>query len=152
MRIKKLVTQNRVHDKSPIPPRSVGPELLQRGGLILLVVIVFLMAPLASLALSAGPSFRIIIGTFFPYYSPEFVQIGTGTSVSWENPTSDLHSITHDGCKGGDRCAFDSGPLGPNGKFTVRHLPPGHYPYHCSFHPIMRGSLVVTESGASSET
>jgi hypothetical protein len=145
--------QNSVHDKSTIPQRSIGQVPLKRGGVILLLAILFLMAPFANLAFSGVPSsFRIIIGTFFPYYSPEFVHIGTGTSVSWENPTSDLHSITHDDCKAGGRCAFDSGPLGPNGKFTVRHLPPGEYPYHCSFHPIMRGVLVVTESGAPSET
>ena len=120
--------------------------------------ITFLMLILSGLLLvvslaTAGPSsLRITVGTFFPYYSPAFVHIEQGTSVSWENPTADLHSITHDGCKRSERCAFDSGPLGPNGTFTVRHLPPGSYPYHCSFHPIMQGNLVVKESDFPNET
>jgi hypothetical protein len=132
-----------------MPPRSKGDERLKRGGWVLLLASVFLISPLA---LAAPSSLRIILGTFSPYYSPNIVYIGRGTPVSWENPTADLHTITHDGCKTGEGCAFDSGPLGPNGTFTVRHLPPGHYPYHCSFHPIMQGILVVTESEAPSDT
>jgi hypothetical protein len=132
-----------------MPPRSKGDERFKRGGWVLLLTSVLLISPLAL----AAPSFlRITLGTFSPYYSPNIVYIGRGTPVSWENPTADLHTITHDGCKTGEGCAFDSGPLGPNGTFTVRHLPPGHYPYHCSFHPIMQGILVVTESEAPSDT
>lgn len=106
---------------------------------------------IGSLAMAAPSTLRITIGTFAPYYSPTFVHIDTGTPISWDNPTGALHSITHDECKNGARCAFDSGPLGPNGTFTVHQLPPGSYPYHCSFHPIMRGVLVVQESDNSNE-
>ena len=107
---------------------------------------------IGSLAMAAPSTLRITIGTFAPYYSPAFVNINTGTPISWDNPTSTLHSITHDECKKGARCAFDSGPLGPNGTFTVPQLSPGSYPYHCSFHPIMRGVLVVKDSESPSET
>jgi len=124
-------------------------QQLIKGGFVLLMVGMFLMA---SISVSAPSTLRITIGTFAPYYSPTLVHIGTETPISWDNPTADLHSITHDGCKTGEPCAFDSGPLGPNGTFTVRPLPPGSYAYHCSFHPIMRGVLVVVESGSSSET
>jgi len=129
--------------------RCIGYERLKRGGVVLLILSLFLIG---HSALAAPSTFRITIGTFFPYYSPEVVHIRTGTSVSWENPTADLHSITHDGCQTGEACAFDSGPLGPNRTFSLRQLPPGHYSYHCSFHPIMRGTLVVTEPHAPSET
>ncbi|MDH5426776.1 MAG: cupredoxin domain-containing protein [Nitrospirota bacterium] len=107
---------------------------------------------LSSLALAAPSTMRITIGTFAPYYSPTFVQINSNTSISWENPTSALHSITHDECRNGARCAFDSGPLGPNSNFTVHQLSPGSYSYHCSFHPIMRGVLVVQDTDTSNET
>ena len=144
-----LVTQNKIYNRKTMKKRSVGYERLKRGGIALLIVGgIFL----GSLAVAAPSALRITLGTFAPYYSPKFVHIGTGTSVFWENPTADLHSITHDGCKTGEGCAFDSGPLGPNGTFTVGHLPPGSYPYHCSFHPIMQGTLVVTEADSSSET
>lgn len=106
----------------------------------------------ASISIAGPSSLRITIGTFYPYYSPEFVRIAPGTSISWNNPTSGLHSITHDGCKNDAPCAFDSGPIGPNGTFTVQDLVPGNYPYHCTFHPIMRGNLIITDSSYSSET
>ena len=143
-----FVAQNGIHHRRTMQHRYAGFGALRRGRLGLLIISLFVMSPFAI----AGPStLRITLGTFAPYYSPKFVHIGTGTSVSWENPTSDLHSITHDGCKTGERCAFDSGPLGPNGTYTLRHLPPGHYSYHCSFHPIMQGNLVVTEADTLSE-
>jgi len=104
-----------------------------------------------SWAVAAPSTLRITIGTFAPYYSPTFVHINTGTSISWDNPTGALHSITHDECMNGARCAFDSGPLGPNSTFTVHQLSPGLYPYHCSIHPIMRGVLVVQEPDSSNE-
>lgn len=106
---------------------------------------------IGSLAMAAPSTTRITIGTFAPYYSPTLVHIGTDTPISWDNSTGALHSITHDGCKNGTQCAFDSGPLGPNGTFTVHELPPGSYPYHCSFHPIMRGALIVVKSGILNE-
>jgi plastocyanin len=144
-----FMTQHGIHNKRTMPQRCVGYESLKRGGLALLIISLFVISPFA---IAAPSTLRITLGTFAPYYSPEMVHIGTGTSVSWENPTSDLHTITHDGCKSNDRCAFDSGPLGPNRTFTVPHLPPGVYPYHCLFHPIMQGTLVVTESATPSET
>ena len=124
-------------------------RLLKRGGLLLLLGTLILMI---SLATAAPPTLKITIETFSPHYSPKIVRIGMGTPVSWDNPTSGLHSITHDGCKTGEKCAFDSGAIGPNGTFTVHHLPPGTYPYHCSFHPIMQGILVVLDSASPSET
>ena len=142
-------THNGSHNTGTMQNRYVSNGALRRGWLAILFISLLVFSPFA---IAAPSAFRIIVGTFFPYYSPELVHIGTGTPISWENPTSDLHSITHDGCKTGEHCAFDSGPLGPNGTFTVRHLPPGHYPYHCSFHPIMRGTLVVIESETSNET
>ena len=144
-----FMTQHGIHNKRTMPQRCVGYESLKRGGLALLIISLFVISPFA---IAAPSTLRITLGTFAPYYSPKLVHIGTGTSVSWENPTSDLHTITHDGCKSNDRCAFDSGPLGPNRTFTVPHLPPGVYPYHCLFHPIMQGTLVVTESATPSET
>ncbi len=105
-----------------------------------------------SLAMAAPSTMRITIGTFSPYYSPELVHVGTGIPISWENPTATIHSITHDGCKGGEQCAFDSGAIGPNRTFTVDQLTPGHYPYHCTFHPIMRGTLVVKDPQVASDT
>ncbi len=120
-----------------------------QGGLVLLLIVG--MCVMGSLASAAPSSLTITIGTFFPYYSPKSVQIRSGSSISWENPTADLHSITHDACRTHEPCAFDSGALGPKRSFTLNQLPPGYYSYHCSFHPIMRGVLIVKESNTSGE-
>ena len=116
---------------------------------LLICLFLFLMVPFATAATS---KLHITIGTFSPYYSPNLAHIRTGSPITWENPTATLHSIRHDGCTSGDRCAFDSGAIGPNRTFTVHHLQAGYYPYHCSFHPIMRGVVVVLESDHSSPT
>ena len=133
------------------PKRRIPAVLKHRKILGFLLLALFLLG-LGSLGVAAPTPLRITLGTFSPYYSPELVYVGSGTPISWENPTANLHSITHDGCKSGERCAFDSGPIGPNGTFTVHDLPPGHYSYHCSFHPIMRGQIEVTEPATPTET
>ena len=70
---------------------------------------------------------------------------------SLENPTGTHHTITHDGCLGPGACAFDSGSIGPDGTFEISGLPPGLYSYHCTLHPIMRGTVVIVAAGSSSE-
>jgi plastocyanin len=140
--------KNPIDNSFPLQQRLLGSVLLKRRILGLLLVG---LSIIGSLAIAAPSTLRITIGTFAPYYSPTFVHINTGTSISWENPTSALHSITHDECKNGALCAFNSGPLGPKSTFTIHQLSPGSYSYHCSFHPIMRGVLVVQESDSPNE-
>ena len=144
-----LVARMVMNDKRTMRKRAYGYRPLKIGRFPLLMVTLLWMS---SIATAAPSTLKITIGTFSPYYSPKLVHIGTGTPISWDNPTSGLHSITHDGCKTGERCAFDSGAIGPKGTFTLHHLPPGSYSYHCSLHPIMRGVLVVLDSAIPSET
>ena len=124
-------------------------EPLKRGGITLLMIAI---VAIGSLATAAPSALWISISTFSPYYSPELAQIGTGTPISWKNVTGTLHSITHDGCATGEHCAFDSGPIGPSRTFTVQNLAPGSYSYHCLYHPIMRGVLVVLEADSPRDT
>lgn len=107
---------------------------------------------ITSVGLAAPSVLHIQIEGFSPYYFPKTAEVSVGTPVFWENPTSSHHTITHDGCKTGGFCVFDSGSIAPNGKFGLYHLPPGRYSYHCSLHPIMQGTLVVTNSSVLSET
>lgn len=106
----------------------------------------------ASIVLGMPSSLRIQIEAWSPYYSPASVSVLSGTLVWWENPTATHHTVTHDGCKRGGACLFDSGAISPSGMFELPELPPGSYPYHCTLHPIMRGVLVVTDVPAPAET
>jgi plastocyanin len=109
----------------------------------------------AALALGAlpgaatPPHFAITIENAAPYFSPVAATVATGTSIRWDNPTPTEHTITHDGCIVDGPCAFDSSTMLPNAHYTVPSLPPGRYPYHCRVHPIMRGTLTVTDAATS---
>ena len=78
-----------------------------------------------------------------PFYSPPSISLQAGQTVRWRNQAMQPHTITHDGCSLGGKCAFHSGHLHPGEEFSVRDLTPGIYPYHCNIHPFMRGTIVV---------
>ena len=90
-------------------------------------------------------SVSIILEGLAPYYVPPIAVVPVGSVVTWTNPTPSPHSIRHDGCLTLGRCAFDSGAVLPDGTFSIPLLPPGHYPYHCELHPVMRGMVVVVD-------
>lgn len=100
------------------------------------------------------PPLHITIDSGAPYFVPVSANVPSGTAIHWTNPTASPHTITHMACVDEEgRCMFDSGPILPDGQFTVPGLPPGHYSYYCQLHPIMRGVLVVSDSqSGSSET
>ncbi|MCZ6801892.1 MAG: hypothetical protein O7F12_15530 [Nitrospirae bacterium] len=96
-----------------------------------------------------SPVFRIAMDFEAPFYSPPTAQLNSGQPVQWYNRSGTPHTITHDGCERGRRCAFESGAILPRGQFSVPSLAPGRYPYHCSIHPFMRGLLVVSKPSLS---
>jgi plastocyanin len=105
-----------------------------------------------SLVIATPATLRIQIDGVSPYYLPEAVRVSVGTIIWWENPTATHHTITHDGCKNGGNCAFDSGAIAPKGKFGLYSLAPGRYSYHCTLHPIMRGVVVVQDDSLLQKT
>lgn len=110
---------------------------------LMIMMTAWLVGALPSAA--TPPQFLITIENGAPYFLPVAATVATGTSIRWDNPTATHHTITHDGCVSGDSCAFDSGNMAPNESYALPSLPPGHYPYFCRVHPIMRGVLTVTE-------
>ena len=81
-----------------------------------------------------------------PFYAPAAVTIVPGQPVQWQNQSMQPHTVTHDGCRRGGACAFDSGHLHPGERFRVGDLPSGTYAYHCDIHPFMRGVVQVRYS------
>lgn len=80
-----------------------------------------------------------------PFYTPTHAFVKAHQSIQWINQSHELHTITHDGCRRGSRCAFESGPVPPGQSFSLTVLPSGRYSYHCSIHPFMKGVIVVQE-------
>ena len=95
------------------------------------------------LGLGQAGSSPIILLDRTPFYAPSTMTILPGQSVQWHNQSMQPHTVTHDGCGRGGKCAFASAHLHPGERFSVRALPPGTYSYHCEIHPFMRGRLHV---------
>ncbi len=125
-----------------------GNEVVKRFVLGVLAAVAILSASWVG-AVSAP--FRIQMESWSPYFAPVTATVTAGNPIRWENPTGSHHTITHDGCRGTGTCAFDSGSIGPDGVFEIAELPPGLYPYHCTLHPIMRGTVVIVDADHLSE-
>lgn len=72
-------------------------------------------------------------------YTPSSMTVKAGTKVTFENQDTTAHSAT------ADDGSFDTKVLsqGEKGSFTFTKA--GTYSYHCSVHPSMTGTIIVTE-------
>ena len=101
----------------------------------------------AMAGISSADPVEITFETSAPYYEPQLALVSAGSPVRWVNPTASPHSVRHDDCLTNDTCAFQSIAVPPDSSFSIAPLPPGRYGYHCELHPIMRGVLIVRDSG-----
>ncbi len=133
---KRLIMNNKPFQKRfPLALKKLFERLVVLTG-------VFLIS--ASLPLlEASSSHDIQIETQPPFFSPNQLTISLGARLTWKNRTQEPHTIISDDCRFGRKCSFDSGFLGPNGRFALPPLKPGRYPYHCGIHPFMRGLLTI---------
>jgi plastocyanin len=73
-------------------------------------------------------------------YNPNPVEVKVGETVTWINDDSVIHTATStDG-------TFDSGIMRKGQPFSYTFDTAGEYPYYCTLHPNMVGTVVVTES------
>jgi YVTN family beta-propeller protein len=91
-------------------------------------------APAVAPAAPAAPAVKIAGFAF----GPASLAVAAGQTITWTNGDSVTHTITSD-----DKL-WDSGPVAPGASFSVTLTQPGTYTYHCSVHPFMRGTVVVT--------
>lgn len=70
-------------------------------------------------------------------FIPDHVIINHGDSVVWINVDGFLHTSTS------DDGLWDSGPLNPTQSFTFAFDSSGTFPYHCTFHISMLGTVEV---------
>lgn len=85
----------------------------------------------------AAAGSKIVIDNFA--FSPASLTVSSGQTVTVVNNDSTTHTVTATTGK-----AFDTGSVAPGatGTFTAPSTP-GSYPYICSIHPFMHGTLVV---------
>lgn len=73
-------------------------------------------------------------------FSPATLTVKPGTVVTVDNQDSTPHTATATGSK-----AFDTGTITPGKKATfTAPSKPGSYPYICTIHPFMKGTLTVS--------
>ncbi len=73
-------------------------------------------------------------------FSPDKITVKKGTKVTWTNNDDTTHTVTSDSGK-----TLDSGSLDRGESYTVSFDTAGTYPYHCSFHSSMTGTVTVTD-------
>jgi plastocyanin len=74
-------------------------------------------------------------------YNPATITVKKGTKVTWTNKDSTKHDVTPDT----DGAFPKSELLGQNESYSHTFDTAGTFSYHCSPHPYMKGTIVVTE-------
>lgn len=70
-------------------------------------------------------------------YAPNPITVAVGGSVTWTNNDNTSHNATaNDG-------SWNSGNMAPGATFTRSFPTAGSFPYHCTIHPGMVGTVVV---------
>jgi plastocyanin len=59
--------------------------------------------------------------------------------IEWDNTGTVLHNITFDECP-----SLNDDQFAPGGKWQAKFTVAGSYPYHCTIHPGMDGTLTVS--------
>jgi plastocyanin len=68
-------------------------------------------------------------------FSPATIEIKKGNTVEWKNDDITPHTATS--------AAFDSGSIASNAGWRHTFTQAGSFPYYCTFHPEMKGTVVV---------
>ena len=102
--------------------------------IMLLGVIGFISCSKNNSSNSGSPSVSIKNMAF----SPMSLSVPAGTTITWNNNDTTMHTVT------ADNGSFDSGNIAVGGKFTKVFSSAGSFAYHCTLHPEMKGTIVVT--------
>lgn len=72
------------------------------------------------------------------FFQPDTIHVDVGLPVRWTNEGTLNHTVVS------DSALWTSNELAPTWWFEVRFDSGGTYPYHCSLHSGMTGTVVVT--------
>jgi len=123
---------------------------------IFLVLAVLFAVPLSTDAF-AQTSYDVNIPTgaadeYAPYFwqsekdgsTTGVVEILIGDTIVWKNADTSFHTVTSGSEAEGFDGLFDSKEFAPGKSFTYKFSEIGHYPYYCTLHPWMEGTIIVT--------
>lgn len=72
-------------------------------------------------------------------FDTAMLTVAAGTTVVWTNMTDAPHTVTSD-----SGSPLASPTIAPKGTFSFTFTQPGTYSYHCTLHPYMKATIVVT--------
>jgi len=81
-----------------------------------------------------GPNEVFIQGMAF---NPVTITVAVNTTITWTNKDGVVHTVTS------NTGLFNSGTISADGTFPHLFSTAGTYPYHCTFHPSMTGTVIV---------
>jgi plastocyanin len=89
-----------------------------------------------------GPSSSVTIPSGAEFlgkgaFSPADLTVDAGTTVTWRNTDGTSHTSTS------DATGWNSATIPPGGQFSFTFATAGTFPYHCSIHPGMTGTVIV---------
>jgi plastocyanin len=70
-------------------------------------------------------------------FAPATLEIAAGDTVTWTNHDDEIHALSS------DDGAFHSPGIDGDAVFSHTFDKPGTYPYRCTLHPQMTGTIVV---------
>lgn len=99
------------------------------------IVVLLLLLALISTSFAEESSQQITIKEYS--FTPASLTVAVGTKVIWTNQDQDPHTIFSNDQK------FRSSALDTGESYSFTFNEPGTYPYFCSMHPSMTGTIIV---------
>jgi plastocyanin len=76
-------------------------------------------------------------------FSPSSITVAVNTTVTWTNNDNVTHTVTSNTGVFNSGNIGNAGNYGGGGTFSYKFTSAGTFPYHCSIHPAMTGTVVV---------
>jgi plastocyanin len=78
-------------------------------------------------------------------FTPKHVIVSPGTTVTWTNEDQVAHDVKKaaDAVDFGGTFGVDVGKFGPGATYSFEFTKPGNFPYTCTIHGLMLGSVQV---------
>jgi plastocyanin len=78
------------------------------------------------------------------FFEPLTINVPVGTTVTWKNSDSTLHTVTSGSAESGTSgTIFDSSYVAAGKTFQHTFSSAGTFDYYCTLHPFMKGKIIV---------
>jgi len=123
---------------------------MTRGSLLIAIFSVLALGLFVAVTASAYPNYSAspapaaspVVVTIRDFaFKPSSLTVPVGTTVLWKNEDGAAHTATS--LTG----VWDSGNLDQGQSYTFKFTKAGTYDYVCNYHPNMRASIIVKDSG-----